>query len=98
MAEYEEALWLYRALKHGQQMIKAGEKNPQLIISEVNNIIAANTSGTIDYIEVLSYPELTPIKQIDSLIILAVAVKFSRARLIDNMLLDKDGNIVPSLR
>lgn len=97
-AEYEEALWLYRALKHGQQMIKAGEKNPQLIISEVNNIIAANTSGTIDYIEVLSYPELTPIKQIDSLIILAVAVKFSRARLIDNMLLDKDGNIVPSLR
>lgn len=97
-AEYEEALWLYRALKHGQQMIKAGEKNPQLIISEVNNIIAANTSGTIDYIEVLSYPELTPIKQIDSLIILAVAVKFSRARLIDNMLLDKDGNIVPSLQ
>ena len=53
--------------------------------------IENGTSGNIDYVELLSYPDLTKDISSDSAVILAVAVFFEKARLIDNMMLNNKG-------
>lgn len=92
--EREEAVWLYRALLHGKQLINEGESNPQVVIQAIENLIKEHTHGRIDYVDILSYPELKPISKINEQIIIAVAVHFNQARLIDNLILTPHGDIV----
>ncbi|MCA0990750.1 pantoate--beta-alanine ligase [Pseudalkalibacillus hwajinpoensis] len=81
--EREEAIQLSRSLDAAANAIERGETNPvrikELIISYLNQ-----TSGVIDYVEVLSYPALEAIDVMKENIIVAVAVQFTAARLIDN--------------
>lgn len=92
--ERKEAVWIYKALMKGQQLVVDGEKNPATIVKEVKNTISKHTSGTTDYVELVSYPRLTSLSAIDEQAILAAAVNFKKARLIDNLLLDKNGEIL----
>ena len=81
--EREEAIQLSKSLDAAANAIELGETNPasikELITSYLNQ-----TSGVIDYVEVLSYPALETIDVIKGNIIVAVAVQFTAARLIDN--------------
>ncbi|MYL63404.1 pantoate--beta-alanine ligase [Bacillus hwajinpoensis] len=81
--EREEAIQLSRSLDAAANAIERGETNPvrikEMIISYLNQ-----TSGVIDYVEVLSYPALEAIDVVKENIIVAVAVQFTAARLIDN--------------
>lgn len=92
--ERKEATSLYSGLKLGQKLIVDGIKNPATIITEVKKFISNNTSGKIDYIELLSFPNLKSITTINQQVILAVAVKFSNARLIDNIILNEEGSFI----
>ncbi|ASN05529.1 pantoate--beta-alanine ligase [Virgibacillus necropolis] len=96
--EREEAPWIYKALEQGRQLVVDGEKNPDIVVKEVLDTIDNHTSGKIDYVELLSYPELQPISVIEQQVILATAVYFDGARLIDNLLFDKYGNIAKRLK
>ncbi|APH04631.1 pantoate--beta-alanine ligase [Bacillus weihaiensis] len=86
--ERKEAPAIYRSLTIAETAIKNGEKSKDIIIEQMMKSIEQNTSGTIDYIEVLAYPELQDIEVIKGKVIIAVAVKFTNARLIDNITLD----------
>ncbi|WP_188453885.1 pantoate--beta-alanine ligase [Virgibacillus oceani] len=97
-AERKEAIWLHKALKHGQRFVVDGEKNPAIIEKEVKKIIENETSGSVDYVELLSYPELKNVSFIDQQVILATAVFFERARLIDNLILNADGSLVKQIK
>jgi pantoate--beta-alanine ligase len=44
--------------------------------------------GTIDYVDALTYPELVASEQLSGTVIIAVAYQFSRARLIDHILVE----------
>lgn len=88
--EKSEAPSLYKALQMGKKMALDGQTNPVIIKKEVRRFIAEHTTGDIDYTELLSYPELRPITPADRTWILAVAVQFSKARLIDNLIFDID--------
>lgn len=92
--ERHEAVWLYKGLQHGQQLIHQGEQNPDKIIRDVTETMKHHISGKIDYVELLSYPALKPVSSINQQVILASAVYFERARLIDNLLLDNTGEII----
>lgn len=92
--EREEAKWLYQALLNGQKLIVDGESNPSMIVKEVKTTLEAHVSGKIDYIELLSYPELQAISNIGGQLILAVAFQFENARLIDNLIIDSNGDII----
>ncbi|WP_164218906.1 pantoate--beta-alanine ligase [Virgibacillus sp. YIM 98842] len=92
--EKEEAIWIYKALKKGQQFVIDGEKNPAMIKKEVMDTIKHNTSGEIDYVELLSYPGLKPVMEVKGQVILAAAVHFEKARLIDNLLFDESGRTI----
>jgi len=85
--ERMEAPELYRSLKIGQQMIDEGERNPITVVQTIKNHIQQHTSGVIDYVEIYSYPDLRPLTELKGHVILAIAVKFSKARLIDNITL-----------
>jgi pantoate--beta-alanine ligase len=92
--EKEEAKWIYKSLKRGLQFVIDGEKNPVMIEKEVMDTIKNNTQGKIDYVQLLSYPDLKPVNEIDQQVILAAAVYFEKARLIDNLLFDQDGSLI----
>lgn len=79
-AERNEAPKLFEALQMGKNAARQG-RDP---VPEMKQLLQAETSGAIDYIELLSYPDLT--NNPDGQAILALAVQFQRARLIDNVI------------
>lgn len=85
-AERIEAPQLYGALQRGVEVAREG-RDP---IPEMARLIESQTSGTIDYIELLSYPDLSP--EPTGQAILALAVQFQKARLIDNIIFNLKEN------
>ncbi|MGG0449471.1 pantoate--beta-alanine ligase [Priestia megaterium] len=90
--EREEAPVLFKSLQSALQLLESGEKHVEIIKQTIRKEIEQYTSGKVDYIEVYTYPELKPIKQAAGKIIVALAVQFSKARLIDNVIVDVQGD------
>lgn len=86
--ERQQAPVLYRSLQTAKQTIEHGERNPAILIELIGEMIARDSQGNIDYIEILSYPQLKPLEKLEGRIIIALAVKFSVVRLIDNIIID----------
>ena len=88
--ERVQAPILYQSLQKAVGMIHDGETDPDRLISSIEDMIRTETSGEIDYVSILSYPQLEKVEQItENDIIIAIAVKFSKARLIDNIILTR---------
>lgn len=85
--ERVEAAAIHASLKKAKQAIIDGERDPEKVLSLVKGEITSATSGEIDYAEIYAYPELTQLQHLSGTFIIAVAVKFSKARLIDNLVL-----------
>lgn len=85
--ERKQSTALYKSLLKARKLIVEGERNTEAIKAEIRSIIEAETDGIIDYIEILSYPDLEEMDKLAGKIIIAIAVKFSKARLIDNIVL-----------
>lgn len=90
--EREEAPVLFKSLQSALQLLESGEKQVEIIKQTIQKEIEQHTSGKVDYIEVYTYPELKTIKQAAGKIIIALAVQFSKARLIDNVIVDVQGD------
>ncbi|KRE10726.1 pantoate--beta-alanine ligase [Bacillus sp. Root239] len=90
--EREEAPVLFKSLQSALQLLESGEKHVEIIKQTIRKEIEQYTSGKVDYIEVYTYPKLKPIKQAAGKIIIALAVQFSKARLIDNVIVDVQGD------
>ncbi|MED3834901.1 pantoate--beta-alanine ligase [Peribacillus frigoritolerans] len=85
--ERMEAKELYQSLLKAKEAVESGERNAATVTALISEHITAQTSGVIDYIEVYQYPELKPLESLAGNIIIAMAVKFKHARLIDNITL-----------
>ncbi|MFD1018462.1 pantoate--beta-alanine ligase [Thalassobacillus hwangdonensis] len=85
--ERKEAPFIYQSLLHGKELALQGASREQ-VVSEVQAFIEERTHGRIDYIEFLSYPDLQQLDKPKGQMILATAVFFEKARLIDNILID----------
>ncbi|PMC39393.1 pantoate--beta-alanine ligase [Bacillus sp. UMB0899] len=86
--ERAEAPILYKSLTRAKETIVYGERKKQVIIDQVSSLIESESSGTIDYVELLTYPDLKEVEVINGKIIIAIAVKFTNARLIDNITIE----------
>lgn len=90
--ERAQALVLSRALSQVPDLIRSGMTADQLKAS-LSAQIAAEPLADIDYVDVVTYPDLeppasdAPLRQTDKPLLAAVAVRFGKTRLIDNMLL-----------
>lgn len=95
--ERKEAPELYRGLKTGLDVMRKGERRAERIITSVKAYYQNHLKwGKIDYIDLLPYPELAREKSVISgKFILACAVNYARARLIDNIIADTE-NLLPA--
>jgi pantoate--beta-alanine ligase len=81
---------IYQAIQLGIEHYKE-HQNVEEAKKVTTQHIEKGTSGNIDYVELLSYPDLTKDISTNTSVILAVAVFFEKARLIDNMMLNNKG-------
>lgn len=91
--ERREAPAIQQGLQMGRQMVQEGVLDPQQVVAATREFLENETHGKIDYIELLSYPDLKPVERINQQVILAAAVYFERARLIDNVVFNQNGFI-----
>lgn len=88
--EREKAAVIYQALRDARLAFKEGERNASNLAEIVEKKIAAEPLARIDYIAVVSNDNLEPIDKIDdSEVLIAVAVRFGKVRLIDNIILNR---------
>lgn len=84
--ERSQALVLYRSLCAAEEMLRGGETSVERIRAEIERIIKSAPLADIDYIEIVKYEDLTPVEEINCKILIALAVKFGKTRLIDNII------------
>ena len=83
----QEATLLYRALQVARDLIQAGERDAEKIVQGMRNLISESPSARIDYVSIVDTDRLKPRDRISGEILIAGAVHFGRARLIDNIIM-----------
>ncbi len=86
--ERQAALVIPRSLARAVEAVKGGERNVAVLREMVRGMIAAEPRAQIDYVEIYGWPDLEPLTVLTDRALLAVAVRFGRARLIDNVVLE----------
>ncbi len=85
----KDATCIYRSLKAGRKMIKAGVTNPKAITARMRKVLnAAGTLSNIDYVSIVDAETLQDVGRIAGGVLVAVAVRFGSTRLIDNLTVD----------
>ena len=80
---------LYASLKRAERTILAERPPAGEVISAIRGHLAAHApDGIIDYVQIVDPSELSDVEHTDSAVLIALAVKLGRARLIDNLLVD----------
>ncbi|WP_066061034.1 pantoate--beta-alanine ligase [Neobacillus soli] len=85
--ERQQATILYKSLQIAKKAIDEGERNPLGLINMISEMITSESNGQIDYVEIFSYPQLKQLEKLEGTIIIALAVKFTKVRLIDNLIM-----------
>jgi len=94
--ERKEALCLFQGLEKAKERFAAGERDAVVLKAIIREIIE-QTSGIVDYIEIIDDESLQRfqatcgelVEPLESPALIALAVKFSGARLIDNAVVGK---------
>ncbi len=89
--ERRRALALWDGLRAARELLEAGERGREAVIAAMSARLAA-TDGT-EYAEVRRVPDLAPLDEVRGHVLLAVAARVGRARLIDNLVLQVDGGV-----
>jgi pantoate--beta-alanine ligase len=83
------ALCLYKSLHKAKELIQNGIRDAETIIDAVTELIQSYPETDIDYIAICDPETLVHIKAIDGPVVMALAVKIGKARLIDNIILNQ---------
>ena len=86
--EREQAPVLYQALEMAGAMVADGERRAAVVLGAVRDLIGARSQAEIDYVEAVDTDRLAPVEALSGPVLLALAAKFGKARLIDNVILD----------
>lgn len=85
--ERGQAPWINKALEAGAALIESGIRETATILSAARDILAAHAPlGAVDYLEAVDPDSMRPVDRVQGPVVLAAAVAFSKARLIDNRL------------
>lgn len=88
--ERKEAVALSQSLQVAKSLFDQGERSVVVIESAIKKYLLTHTKGAIDEVAIYSYPELKQVEMIDRQVFISLAVKYSKARLIDNIILKDD--------
>ena len=88
---------IFRALQAAADRYTAGERHPVVLRNVIRSLLSAEPLAEIDYVSIADPRTLRELSQpVDSPLLASVAVRFSKTRLLDNMLFpavlnDRDG-------
>lgn len=85
--ERSEAVHLSKSLQLARELYDKGERQSDVIIQSIVSYLNDHTSGHVNEVAIYSYPELIERERINEQIFISLAVKFSKARLIDNIII-----------
>ncbi|MDD4877245.1 MAG: pantoate--beta-alanine ligase, partial [Dehalococcoidales bacterium] len=85
--ERQAATVSYRSLMMAQSMYEQGERNAEIIRSEMVRLIKTEQLARIDYVSVADITTLEELTKISGKALVSMAVKIGRTRLIDNVVL-----------
>lgn len=86
--ERKDAVVLYQALKLAKKLYKSGITNTDKIISLIKKVVQSKKTAKIDYVSIVDTKNLRPVKKISGDCLIALAVWFGKARLIDNIIIN----------
>ena len=87
--ERAEAVWISRSLNAAKALVAGGERDAERIRESVAATLRTHApSGLPDYIALVDDETLQPVTRLERKTLLALAVRFPGARLIDNTVLD----------
>lgn len=87
-AERKAAVVLSKAVKLGQKLIAYGEKDAKTVVDKMKALISAEPLADIDYVEMVNMDTMKAVDRVEGHILCAMAVRFGKARLIDNFIVD----------
>ena len=85
-AQRQAALVLSRSLERAATLLAAGERDSSLIVATVRDLISQEPLAEIDYVSLVDPLTMEGLDRVETRALLALAVKFGKTRLIDNML------------
>ena len=83
--ERGQAMCLSQALKLCEDMYEQGERRSARLLEAIKKRIDVEPSAVIDYIEICDRETLTAVEEIVKPVVVAMAVKIGKTRLIDNI-------------
>lgn len=83
--ERKAALVLSASLFEAEAVIKSGERSTEKLLAGITARIKAESLAQLDYASVVDAATLEDVKQIKRKVLIALAVKFGKTRLIDNI-------------
>ncbi len=86
--ERKAAVILSKSLFEVEEIIKQGERSCVKVVQYLKDRIKSEDLAEIDYVEVVSVNGLESIEQIRESVLIALAVRFGRTRLIDNIMME----------
>ncbi len=88
--ERRAAAVIYQGLRKAKIAAKEGERNAEKLAAIVRGTIETEPLARIDYVAVVDDKTLEPIEKIgEDAVLIAVAVRFGKTRLIDNMIINR---------
>ncbi|AEV68719.1 pantoate--beta-alanine ligase [Acetivibrio clariflavus] len=86
--ERKAALILSKSLFEAEELIKQGERSGKKIAEYIEGRIKTEKLAEIDYVEVVSADSLEKLEELKGNVLIALAVKFGKTRLIDNVIVE----------
>jgi pantoate--beta-alanine ligase len=87
--ERRRATALHRALRAGQAVFEAGERDPAAVEAAARDLLEGAPGVAPDYVALVDPVTFEPVKQAEPGQVLATAARVGRTRLIDNVILEE---------
>ncbi|MBN1375265.1 MAG: pantoate--beta-alanine ligase [Dehalococcoidia bacterium] len=85
--ERSQAPILYKSLQLASDMHNKGERSAAVIIDAMTKLISSSPATKIDYISISDFETLRDVETLKGKVLISMAVKLGKPRLIDNILL-----------
>ena len=82
--ERKAALILHKSLMLGEEMMRQGERNTEVVKNAIVQNIKTEPLAKVDYVEIVDSENLEPVAEMEHPVLVAMAVYIGNTRLIDN--------------
>jgi pantoate--beta-alanine ligase len=90
--ERRAATVLHRSLDAARTEISGGERDAVRLLARVRQLLGSEPAAGVDYAELVDSETLEPVVSLPRSCLLLLAVRIGRTRLIDNALIEEDGD------